>query len=99
VDYYVKTKADLTNRSWVTADIHQFSSAQQVKGSKNFGQELDLVYSYNMTKEINLESGYCHFWSSALLSSTPVKNVPNSNSNSNWAYIQVNICPDFISKK
>jgi hypothetical protein len=99
VDYYVKTKADLTNRSWVTADIHQFSSAQQVKGSKNFGQELDLVYSYNMTKEINLEAGYCHFWSSALLSSTPVKNVPNSNSNYNWAYIQVNICPDFITKK
>jgi hypothetical protein len=99
VDYYIKTKANLTNRSRIMADIHQFSSTQQIKGSKNFGQELDLVYSYNLTKEINLEGGFCHFWSTALLSSPQVKNVPNSNSNSNWAYIQVNICPDFILKK
>jgi Alginate export len=99
VDYYLKTKANLTDRSWLTADFHQFSSAQQIKGSKNFGQELDFVYSYSMTKEINLELGYCHYWSTALLSSPPVKNVTNANANSNWAYIQVNICPDFIFKK
>jgi Alginate export len=99
VDYYLKTKTNLTNCSWVTADFHQFGSAQQINGSKNFGQELDLVYSYNLTKEINVEGGYCHFWSTALLSSPSVKNVNNSNSNSNWAYIQIDIRPDFIFKK
>jgi len=99
VDYYIKTKANLTDHSWATADIHQFSSAQQIKGSKDFGQELDLVYNYSLTKEIILEGGYCHYWSTALLSSPTVKNVPNSNSNSNWAYIQVDIRPDFIFKK
>jgi Alginate export len=99
VDYYIKTKANLTEHSRVTADFHQFSSAQQIKGSKDFGQELDLVYNYSLTKEIILEAGYCHYWSTALLSSPTVKNVPNSNSNSNWAYIQVDICPDFIFKK
>jgi Alginate export len=99
VDYYLKTKANLTEVSWLTTDFHEFSSAQQINRSKNFGQEIDMVYSYNLTKEINLEAGYCHFWSTALLSSQVVKNVLNANSNSNWAYIQVDICPDFIFKK
>jgi Alginate export len=99
VDYCIKTKANLTEHSLVTADFHQFSSAQQIKGSKDFGQELDLVYNYSLTKEIILEGGYCHYWSTALLSSPTVKNVSNSNSNSNWAYIQVDIRPDFIFKK
>ena len=99
VDYYIKTKTNLTARSRASADFHQFSSAQQIKGSKDFGQELDLVYNYSLTKEIILEAGFCHFWSTVLLSSPTVKNVPNSNSNSNWAYIQVEICPDFIFRK
>ena len=105
-DYYVKWKDQLSEKSWLTADIHQFSSAASIvvpadpsNNNKSFGQELDLIYSYNLTKEINFEGGYGHFWSTALLSSPNVKNVPNAKPNSNWAYIQINIRPDFLLKK
>jgi hypothetical protein len=105
-DYYIKWRNQLSDRSWLTADFHQFSSAAGIivpadpsNTSKSFGQELDLIYSYNLTKEINFEAGYGHFWSTALLTSPNVKNVPNANPNSNWAYVQINIRPDFLLKK
>jgi hypothetical protein len=105
-DYYIKWRDQLSDRSWLTADFHQFSSAAGIiiptdpsNTSKSFGQELDLIYSYNLTKEINFEAGYGHFWSTALLTSPNVKNVPNANPNSNWAYVQINIRPDFLLKK
>ena len=99
IDFYFKSKKKMSDRSWLSADFHQFTSAHEISGSRNFGQEADLVYSYNLTREIILEGGYCHFWSTSLLSSPPVKNVPDASPNSNWAYIQINICPDFIFKK
>ncbi|HEV3224487.1 MAG TPA: alginate export family protein [Puia sp.] len=104
-DYYVKFKRILSDKSLLTIDFHQFSSAAKVLVSsipvnnKSFGQELDFVYSYNLTKEISFEAGYGHYWSTALLTSANVKNVPNTNSNSNWAYIMINIHPDFLFKK
>jgi hypothetical protein len=105
-DYYIKWKDQLSEKSWLTADFHQFNSAARImvpadpsNNNKSFGQEFDLIYSYNLTKEINFEGGYGHFWSTALLSSPNVKNIPNANPNSNWAYIQINIRPDFLLKK
>ena len=105
-DYYVKLKNKISDRSWLVVDLHQFSSAANIavpsitnNNSKSFGQELDIVYSYNLTKEINFQGGYGHFWSTSLLTSPNVKNVPNSNTNSNWVYIMINITPQFLFKK
>jgi hypothetical protein len=105
-DYYLKFRNQFSEISWLTINFHQFNSAVPVTvpgdppaSGKNFGQELDLIYSRNLTKEINVEGGYGHFWSTALLSSVNVKNIPNANPNSNWAYIQINITPDFLVKK
>jgi len=49
-DYYVKWKDQLSEKSWLTADIHQFSSAASIvvpadpsNNNKSFGQELDLI--------------------------------------------------------
>jgi hypothetical protein len=105
-DYYLKSRYQISEKSWLTLDLHQFNSAASVTvpgdpsgTGKNFGQELDFIYSRNLTKEINVEGGYGHFWSTALLGSVNVKNVTNANPNSNWAYIQINITPDFLAKK
>jgi hypothetical protein len=58
-DYYIKLKRKLSDKSWLTADFHQFSSAAKVtapsmnvNNNKSFGEELDLVYSYNLTKKL-----------------------------------------------
>ena len=105
-DYYIKLKNKISDKSWLVADFHQFSSATKVtvpsiknNQTKSFGQELDIVYSYNFTKDINFQGGYGHFWSTSLLTSPNVKNVSNSNSNSNWVYIMINIAPQFLFKK
>ena len=66
--------------------------------SKQFGTEADLTANYTLTKMIGLEAGYSHFWNTASLSSPTVKNVKNAGSNSNWAYLSVNIRPEFLIK-
>lgn len=104
-DYYIKTKLKPSDKYWLTADVHQFSSAASVivpgaadNKKKSFGQEIDITGTYNITKQISLEGGYSHFFSTALLTSPNVKNVPNAKSSANWAYVMINIKPEFLFK-
>jgi hypothetical protein len=104
VDYYFKTKFKPSEKLLLTADAHQFNSAANVivpnttNKKKSFGWEVDVVASYDLTKTIAFETGYCHFFGTPLLASPNVKNVPNAQLNSNWAYLQINIKPEFLLK-
>lgn len=100
VDYYIKSKYKPTDKFQLAADIHQFSSAASISGTnkKSFGQEVDIVGSYSLTKMIGFEAGYSHFFGTSLIASPAVKNVTNANLNSNWAYLQINIKPEFLLK-
>lgn len=99
-DYYIKARYKGSDRFWLTADVHQFNSSKEVSGydDKSFGQEVDLIASYSLTKLIAFEAGYCHYFSTDLLTSPTVKNVPNAKSNANWAYLSINIKPEFLLK-
>lgn len=98
-DYYIKTKFKPNARWAVSGDVHEFYSAANVTGmKKQFGTEADVTANYTLTKMIGFEAGYSHFWSTATLSSPTVKNVKNAAPNSNWAYISVNIRPEFLIK-
>jgi hypothetical protein len=104
-DYYFKAKLKPSDKYWLTADVHQFSSAAAVivpaepeNKKKSFGQELDLTATYNITKQISLEGGYSHFFNTSLLTSPNVKNVPNAKTGANWAYLMINIKPEFLFK-
>ncbi len=102
VDYYFKAKCKPTATLQFTADIHQFSSASEVydannnKLSRNFGTEADITCNYMLTKIIGFEAGYSHFFSTTSLASPGVKNVTNAQSNNNWAYLSINIKPEFF---
>lgn len=102
VNYYLKTKYKPSASLLITADLHQFASASTIldatnnKLSRNFGTEADLIVSYSLTKIIGFEAGYSHFFSTSSLSATGVKNVTNAQSNNNWAFLSINIKPDFI---
>jgi hypothetical protein len=104
VDYYIKTKFKPSDKFLLTADAHQFSSAANVvvpnttNNKKSFGQEVDIVASYSLTKIIAFEAGYGHFFGKALIASANVKNVSNAQRNSNWAYLQINVKPEFLLK-
>lgn len=93
-DYYLKAK--LKTKLAVSAEVHQFLSAVM---NKNFGTEADLNLVYNLTRTIAFEGGYSHFWSAAWLTSPGVKNIANAQSNSNWAYLSINIKPELLFSK
>ncbi len=101
-DVYVKAKYKPSDKFSLSADVHQFTSATNIassaKQSRNFGQEIDLVGTYGLTKQIAFEGGYSHFFPTALLTSASVKNVPNAKSGADWAYLMIIIKPDFLLK-
>ncbi len=104
-DYYIKTRLKPSDKYWLTADLHQFSSAASIiipgtdnNRKKSFGQEIDITGTYNITRQISIEGGYCHFFNTALLTSPNVKNVPTAKNGADWAYIMINIKPEFIFK-
>jgi len=104
-DYYLKSKWKISDRYLLTADIHQFFSDSKItdplhpgSSNSNFGQELDLVAVFNWSKDISLEGGYSHFFTTSLLSSPSVKNISNPQSGANWAYIMINIKPEYFFK-
>lgn len=105
IDGYVKAKYKVGSHWLLMADLHQFNSAAAVidprdpaNTKRNFGQELDLVSGCTVSRQISIEAGYCHYWSTALLTSANVKNISNARSGANWAYVMIDIRPSFLSK-
>ena len=102
LDYYLKAKYKPIASLLFTIDVHKFASASDVfdannnKLSKDFGTEADITCNYTLTKMISFEAGYSHFFSTNSLASVGVKNVPNAQSNNNWAYLSINIRPEFL---
>ena len=95
-DYYLKASYKFSDKFLATGGLHQFSSATKIETfkTKNLGQELDLMASCNLTKQIAFEGGYSHYWTTPLLASPSVKNVGNVRSGANWAYLMINIHPN-----
>lgn len=100
VDYYLKGKYKVSDKLMLSADLHQFNSASEVNGfsSKNLGQEINLVGGYALTKQIGFEAGYARYFTTSLLTSPLVKNVANAKPSANWAYLMINVKPEFLFK-
>ena len=105
IDSYLKAKYKSGDKFLLGAELHQFNSASKIivpadpaNTKKSLGQELDIVGTYNLTKQIAFEAGYSHYWSTALLASANVKNITNARSGANWAYLMINIKPAFLFK-
>jgi hypothetical protein len=100
VDYYVRGKFKASEKFLLSADVHQFNSFARVNGfdKKSLGQEVDIVANYTLTKLIGFEVGYGRYFTTNLLASPTVKNVPNVKPQANWAYLSINIKPEFLIK-
>ncbi|HSD08341.1 alginate export family protein, partial [Flavobacterium sp.] len=105
LNYFLKAKYNLKDNLTLFADLHGFESANTLSngagGTRNsyLGTELDLKVSYNMTKMINIEGGYSFMKATNSMASAQVKNVANANLSPQWAYVMVNIKPNFLNKK
>ncbi|MGV3502390.1 MAG: alginate export family protein [Adhaeribacter sp.] len=101
-DFYLKSRYKVSNKLGFTLDAHQFFSAQKVLAAegqalkRNFGTEVDLVANYGLSKMVGLEAGYSAFFATPTLS--VAKNVAQAHRQANWAYLMVNIRPDFLAK-
>lgn len=105
LNYFLKAKYNLKDNLTLFADLHCFEAGNTLSngagGSQNsyLGTELDLKMSYNMTKMINIEAGYSYMQATNSMASAQVKNVANPNLTPQWAYVMVNIKPNFLNKK
>jgi hypothetical protein len=104
IDYYLRSRYKIKDYLSLSLDGHRFVAANTVlsgdgvKQDRNFGTELDLVANYTLTKLVNLEAGYSAFFATPTLASGTVKNVANADRQANWAYLMINIRPDFLSR-
>lgn len=95
-DFYVKGRWKPIDRFILTADFHQFASTNTIvgadrtpKNTPSFGQEIDVVGQYVITKQIGLEGGYSIFNATDALAA--VKGVTNAQKTNTWAYLMVNL--------
>jgi hypothetical protein len=102
---YFKAKYTTTNkRLFVGLDYHYFALAERQKDEnghaikKYLGSEIDLSAGYNLNKFVNIEGAVCYL--AATKSMEYAKNLTprTSDLNSLWAYVQVNIKPEFLIK-
>jgi hypothetical protein len=99
-DLFLTTSTKLSNKLILQADLHHFNSASQIRNARdekisgNLGDELDIIANFNLTKTISFQAGYCTFFTTASLSE--IKGVKNPQKMANWAYLMINIKPDFL---
>lgn len=102
VNYYLSSVYKVNTKLTIHTDLHEFVSATPVTGrdqqplSRGLGTELDVILNYGLTKTIGFQAGYCAFWTTPALAE--VKQVPNARKTANWAYLMINIRPDFLTK-
>jgi hypothetical protein len=101
---YFKSKYQ-GSRYFVGVDLHYFSLAEDMVDAaktaidKNLGYELDVTGSYNLNSFTTLEAGY-----SMMLANNSTEFVKKGTMNQaghrpQWAYLMINIRPDFFFTK
>jgi hypothetical protein len=105
MNYFLKAKYNAKDNLIFFAEIHGFESANTLSNGAGgtqtsyLGTELDLKMSYYFTKMINIEAGYSYMKATNSMASAQVKNVANANLSPQWAYVTLNIKPNFLATK
>lgn len=98
LDIYAKANFKLNTKSSLTAFVHSFSAAADINAtiSKQLGTELDLVYGYKFTNEIDFKAGYSHMFASEGMEVLKANADDNTN---NWGWVMVTIKPTLFTTK
>jgi len=106
LNFYLKSKYRLRDNLIANFDIHEFYAGNTVANlstanpndelNKRLGTEFDFVLQYGLNKQISIEAGYSIMVGTNTLDflKAPIANKKNIG---NWAYLMVNIRPDFLS--
>lgn len=97
LDYSIKTKFKTGKKSALIAHLHHFQSPVSIVSAETgneltstLGQEIDLVYNLNVSKEVNFKLGYSQLF--ATESMEAIKGGDKSQIN-NWAWAMLTIKP------
>lgn len=98
-NYFVKAKYAATDKVALFLDVHGFESAADLAGGLDnyLGTEIDFKVNYKFTKLINIEGGYSVMAAKNTMASVAVKNVVNPKLTAQWAYVMLNITPNFLN--
>lgn len=99
LDLYFKAKTKINDKSIVSFDLHQFNAPAELKGNdfEALGTEIDILYSYEFDKDLNIKIGYSHLFAQDGMEW--IKNSKNNQLN-HFAYLIVAFKPNlFISEK
>lgn len=105
LNYFFKAKYNMRDNLTLHLDVHAFEAASSLSNSTGgkldsyLGTELDLLVKYNLTKMINIEAGYSIMKATNSMASAAVKNVTNPDLSPQFAYVMLNIKPNFLAKK
>ncbi|MCF8322318.1 MAG: alginate export family protein [Flavobacterium sp.] len=101
LNYFVKAKYNANDNLSLFLDVHGFESAADLAGNldKYLGTEVDLRVNYKFTKLINIEGGYSVMAAKNTMASAAVKKVVNPKLRAQWAYVMLNITPNFLNTK
>ncbi|MEO0331415.1 MAG: alginate export family protein, partial [Bacteroidota bacterium] len=104
LDLYVQSKFRLTKNSALIAHLHYFQSPTKIytmegtreEVSGTLGEEIDLVYNLNLSKEVNFKLGYSHLFSTESLEA--LKGGNGRRGQNQWAWAMLTFTPTFIPK-
>jgi hypothetical protein len=104
-DAYAKVKYTSTNKNLsVSLDYHYFSLANEQKDvtgaplSNYLGGEFDFITNYSLNKFTNVELGFAYMAATKSMEYAKGITPGTAKLNATWAYLQLNIKPDFFSK-
>lgn len=95
LDIYANAKFKLNPKSGLMVAFHNFSSGADFS-EKQLGNELDLVYSYKLQKNIAIKAGYSHLFASDGMELLKGNNDGNTN---NWGWVMLVVKPTLFSTK
>lgn len=109
-DLYFRFKYDHSANFNILMDVHNFMSAANIeyrpnasskfeKQSKSYGQEIDIVANWQFNRFCNLELGASGFFSTNTLNLAKGFNKDTKETFNKWAYVMLNIRPDFLFQK
>ncbi len=92
IDLNAHTKIKINTKNNLNVAVHNFLAAADIAGSdsKQLGTEVDLVYTYVLSKDINFKAGYSQMFASEGMEI--IKNNVDNNTN-NWGWVMVTISP------
>lgn len=98
IDIYGKISTKLNPKSSLTAFVHNFNAAAEMGEDidKQLGTEIDLVYKYKFSDDINIAAGYSHMFASEGMEI--LKGNADGNTN-NWGWVMVTIKPQLFTTK